>query len=277
MKLLACGAALVTAMLVAGCTGGGSGPSSGPTVPPLDRATLGSALTTTLRIAPKHVTFTATLRKGGDRPHTQTTDAHLGRDGGEQVVFNTDGVPAELRRMGGTAWLRSSQPAFTKELPKGKPWLRISASQATAAGLPTVSEILNLLYVSKAAGDITDRGMTTTDKVATRGASFPIDLTKAVCQAPAAARLDIATLMNSDTRYKRTMSVQVQVDAFHLIRRMTVRAQAAGITAEYDIRVLGDDAAVPVLPPADGETAKVTDIPKLDQAMSQPRPAAPKC
>lgn len=279
MRLLTCAALLTVSALAAGCTGGGgsSKPSAGQKIAPLDRTSLLAAVATTQRIAPNHVTFAVTLRKGNGRPHRQTADAHRGRGGGEQIVFHTDGVRAELRRLGGTAWLRSGQAAFTKALPAGKPWVQISASQVTAAGLPSVDEIVALLDVSRAASHIYDKGMTGTDHVAVRAASFTVDLGKAVCQAPEEYRLDIATLMNPAPGISRSVNVQVWVDAFHLVRRMVIRAQAAGVTADYDVRVLGDDAAVPVFAPQDAETAKVADVPALDQAVSVPRPAAPRC
>lgn len=278
MRLLACGALLAAAVLLAGCSGGGTPqPSDGASVAPLDAAALATAVATTQKVAPNHVTYTATLRKGDGRPHRQVTDARRGRGQGEKIDFDTDGTRAELRRLGGTAWLRSAQPALAKALPAGKPWVKMSASQATASGLPTVEEIIDLLYVTRAAGSVTDKGMTTTDRVATRTGSFAVDLRKAVCLAPEDSRLDIATLMNSDVRAPRSMTVEVSVDAFHLVRRMTVHARGAGITADYDVRVVGDDASVPVIRPLDGETVNVGDVPDLDRALSTPRPAAPAC
>lgn len=279
MRLLVHGTLLTVFALVTACSGGGEPPrpSTGQAVAPVDRTSLMTAVATTLRIAPNHVTYAATLRKGSSQPHWQTVDAHRGRAGGEQIVFRTDGVRADLRRLGGTAWLRSGQPAFTKVLPAGKPWVQISASQAIAAGLPSIDELVDLLYVSRAAGRISDKGMTSTDHVAARTASFAIDLGKAVCLAPEDSRLDIATLMNSDPRLGRSVSVQVWLDAFHLVRRMVVRARAGGLTADYDVRVRGDDTAVPVFAPPDAETVEVADVPDLDRVMSVPRPAAPRC
>lgn len=279
MRLLICGVMLMVSGLMAGCSGNEepSKSSFGQTVAPVTRDSLLTAVATTLRIAPNHVTYTASLRKGNRPPHRQSVDAHRGRGGGEQIVLRTDGVRADLRQIGGAAWLRSGQPAFIKSLPPGKSWLQISASQATAAGLPSIDELVDLLYISRAAGRISDKGMTSTDHVATRRASFLIDLDKAVCSAPEGSRLEIATLMNSNAGLSRSVNVQVWVDAFHLVRQMAIRAQASGVAADYDVRVLGDDAAVPVLPPLEAQTVKVADVPTLDQAMSVPRPAAPRC
>lgn len=262
---------------LAGCGGGDPAPKASQTVGPVDRAGLTTAVTTTLRTRPNHVRFAATFRKGGGRAHTQTVDAHRGTAGGERADFVTDGSRAEVRRQGGTGWLRSAQPAFTRALPAGKPWLRLSASQLTAAGLPTVDELLNLLHVSDATDEVTDHGSATVDDVTTRVSSFTIDLKKAVCAAPEDTRLEIATLMNSDPRESRTMNARVWTDAFHLVRRMTVRAQAAGITADYDLKVMGDNTAVRVQAPPKGQTVEIGDVPKLDRALSTPRPAAPEC
>lgn len=268
-------AAAAVAALTA-CSGHGPAPKPAQSVGPVDRAGLSTAVTTTLRTRPNHVTFAAALRKSG-RAHTQTVDAHRGQNGAEQADFVTDGVRAEVRREGGTGWLRSGQPTFAKALPAGRPWLRLSASQLTGAGLPTVDELLDLLHVSDATDDITDHGTATVDGVNTRVSTFTIDLKQAVCAAPKDTRLDIASLMGSDPRESRTMDARVWTDAFHLVRRMTIHAQAAGITADYDLNVMGDNTAVNVQPPPKAQTAEIADIPKLDRALSTPRPAAPKC
>ena len=268
--------AALTLAAAAGCDGGGPAPKPSQSVGPVGRAGLTTAVTTTLRTRPNHVEYAATFRKDG-RARKQTVDAHRGRGGAEQAVFVTEGTRAEARRVGGTGWLRSAQPAFTKALPAGKPWLRLSASQLTAAGLPTVDEMLNLLHVSDAADDIADHGTATTDGVTTRVSSFSIDLKRAVCTAPKSARLDIASLMGSDPRESRTMNARVWTDAFHLVRRLSIHAQADGITADYDLNVMGDNTAVNVQPPPKAQTAEIGDIPKLDRALSTPRPAAPKC
>lgn len=277
MKLVACGALAAALTLATGCTGSHGRATPRVTVPPLTRAALTTAVTTTLRTHPNHVKYSATLRKAGGRPQRQTVDAHRGGNATEQADFDTNGTPAEVRRSAGVGWLRSGQPTFTKALPGGKPWLRLSASQLTGAGLPTVDEMLNLLHVTDATDDITDDGTATTDGVATRAGSFDIDLGQAVCAAPANTRLDIATLMGSDPRVSRNVSAHVWVDAFHLVRRMTVHAQAASITADYDLSVMGDNATVRVQAPPAAQTVDIGDVPKLDRALSVPRPAAPKC
>lgn len=280
MKAVTCAAVAAVLALAAGCSSGGgkAAPTTSQSVGPVDRTELAAAVTTTLRTVPNHVRFSARLSKAGGRPHTQTVDAHRGANGSEQAVFDTDGAHAETRRDGGgTAWLRSAQPALAKLLPSGKTWLRLSASQLTAAGLPTIDEMLDLLYVSDATENVADHGTAVTDGVNTRVSSLDVDLGQAVCAAPESARLDIATLMNSDPRKPRTVAVRVWTDAFHLIRRMTVEAKAAGVTADYDLSVMGDNSTVKVQPPPVTRTVEVGDVPKLDRALSVPRPDAPKC
>lgn len=280
MRVVTIGSLVVALVLAAGCTSDDRSAPQATDAPPSPVALSGlrTVVKTTLRTKPNHVTMSATFAKNGGQPHTQKVDAHRGgAPGRELATFVTDGSHAEVRRMGGSGWLRSAQPRFSKQLPSGKPWLRLSASQLTASGLPTVDELLSLLYVSRGTDKVGDHGGAKIDGVVTRVTSFDVDLEQAVCGAPKDARLDIATLMNSDPKVSRSIRVRVWTDRFHLVRRLDIRARTQGVTADYDLRVMGDNATARVQAPPPGKTTDIARHPKLDRAMSSPRPEPPEC
>jgi len=268
---------LVCALVVA-CGGGPAGGVPGSPAASDLHALLVRAVSDTISATPRHVISSTELAGSGTR-HVQTVEGHLGTvTNAWTTVLVSDGTRSEARTIGPASWFTSRAPRFTAALPAGATWIRLVPDDLIVLGVPRPVDQLSLLYVLFGSRNEMDHGAQLMDGIRVKHITAVIDPDRAVCDTPATARNTVAEVVRHTAPGAPTITADVWIDSFRLIRRLAVNLTLGGnVTATYRLGVPSDNAPAEVAPPSDSSQIPLAEAPGFTRFIPKSTPLPVTC